>query len=97
MIEILIENKSVPAIHLGRPGGMRRPPGGIIGGAKDSLFELCRYLMHIMALRFGDLAFASAFGCRSSTLGSAPPGRAADRYAHSARPCYFISILGAKI
>ena len=42
--EILIEKKSVHPIHLGRPGGMRWPPGGIIGGANDSLFELCRYL-----------------------------------------------------
>ena len=78
MINILIEKRTNFEIHLGRPGGMRWPPGGIIGGAKDSLFELCRYLMHIMALRFGDLALASAFGVRSSTPGSAPPGRAAD-------------------
>ena len=78
MIEILIEDKAVPPIHLGRPGGMRWPPGGIIGGSKNLLFELCRYLEHIMALRFGDLAFASAFGCRSSTHCSASPRRAAD-------------------
>ena len=57
MIEILIEKKGGRVVFLGRPGGMRWPPGGIIGGAKDSLFEICRYLMHIMALRFGDLAF----------------------------------------
>ena len=25
---------------LGRPGGMRWPPGGIIGGAKNTLFEI---------------------------------------------------------
>ena len=78
MIEILIEKEAVQPIHLGRPGGMRWPPGGIIGGAKDSLFELCRYLMHIIALRLGALALASAFGCRSGTPCSAPPGRAAD-------------------
>ena len=72
MIEILIEKKPVLVIHLGRSGGMRWPPGGIIGGAKDSLFEICRYLRHIMALRCTDL------GCRSRTLGSAPTGRAAD-------------------
>ena len=44
MIKILIDFKSFLVIHLGRPGGMRWPPGGIIGGADDSLFELCRYL-----------------------------------------------------
>ena len=57
---------------MGRPGGMRWPPGGIIGGAKDSLFEICRYLRHIEALRCTDL------GVRSSTLCSTPTGRAAD-------------------
>ena len=56
MIEILIEKRTNFVGHLGRPGGMRWPPGGIIGGAKNSLFELCRYLKYIMALRFGDLA-----------------------------------------
>ena len=39
MINILIEKKSVLVIHLGRPGGMRWPPGGIIGGANDSPFS----------------------------------------------------------
>ena len=86
MIKILIEKKTVPPIHLGRPGGMRWPPGGIIGGANDSLFELCRYLKDIMALRFEDLAFASAFGDRSGTPGSAPPGRAADSIASRIPP-----------
>ena len=57
MIEILMEQKTVLVIHLGRPGGMRWPPGGIIGGAKNSVFEICRYLRHIMALRFGGLEF----------------------------------------
>ena len=72
MIEILIEKKSVLVIHLGRSGGMRWPPGGIIGGAKTSHFEICRCLRHIMALRFRRFSF------RSSTPCSAPPGRAAD-------------------
>ena len=44
MIEILIDKKGARGVFLGRPGGMRWPPGGIIGGAKNSLFELCRYL-----------------------------------------------------
>ena len=55
-IEILIDNKTNFMIHFGRPGGMRWPPGGIIGGAINLLFEICWYLKHIMALRFGDLA-----------------------------------------
>ena len=52
MIKMLIDIKTNFAIHFGRPGGMRWPPGGIIGGAKDSLFEICRYLRQIMASRF---------------------------------------------
>ena len=35
MIEIWIENKTIFMIHFGRPGGMRWPPGGIIGGSKN--------------------------------------------------------------
>jgi hypothetical protein len=38
MIEILIEKKVLRVHFLGRPGGMRWPPGGIIGGAKNSAF-----------------------------------------------------------
>ena len=34
-------------VFLERPGGMRWPPGGIIGGAKNTLFEI----WHIMAGR----------------------------------------------
>ena len=56
MIEMLIEKSTNFMRLLGRPGGMRWPPGGIIGGAKDSLFEICRYLRHIMALRCRVLA-----------------------------------------
>ena len=72
MIKILIAKKGRRVVFLGQPGGMRWPPGGIIGGAKNSLFEICKYLRHMMALRFRD------FGVRSGTLGSAPTGRAAD-------------------
>ena len=38
-IEILIGKKAALAIHLGRPGGMRWPPGGIIGGFKYSFLR----------------------------------------------------------
>ena len=38
-IEILIDNKTNFVGHVGRPGGMRWPPGGIIGGSKHSHFE----------------------------------------------------------
>ena len=72
MIDILIDFKMGGTAFLGRPGGMRWPPGGIIGGAKNSLFEICRCLRHVRALRCTDLGF------RSGTLGSAPTGRAAD-------------------
>ena len=35
VIEILIENKTNFVGHFGRSGGMRWPPGGIIGGSKN--------------------------------------------------------------
>ena len=38
-IEILIDNKTNFERRLGRPGGMRRPLGGIIGGVKNSAKE----------------------------------------------------------
>ena len=51
MIEILIEKKALPPIHLGRPGGMRWPPGGIIGGSKNypaglkfCILKICRFI-----------------------------------------------------
>ena len=78
MIEILIELRTHVPLLLIRPGGMRWPPGGIIGGANDSLFELCRYLNILWLEHFQIWLVASASGVRSGTLGSAPPGRAAD-------------------
>ena len=38
-IEIFIDNKTIFPGHLGLSGGMRWPPGGIIGGSKNTLFE----------------------------------------------------------
>ena len=49
MIEVLIDKKTFQVIHLGRPGGMRWPPGGIIGGLRTTLFEICSFLRHIRA------------------------------------------------
>ena len=40
MIKILIDFKTAGTIFLERPGGMRWPPGGIIGGARNTLFEI---------------------------------------------------------
>ena len=87
-IELLIDNKTNWGQIFGRPGGMRWPPGGIIGGAKNSLFELCRYLKHIMALRFGDLAFASAFwlSVQHARLRPSGAGGGFKRSTHSASP-----------
>ena len=75
MIEILIDKKGGRVVFLSRPGGMRWPPGGIIGGAKNSLFEICRCLRHVRALRCTDFGFRSSMRC------STPPGRAADSIA----------------
>ena len=79
MIEILIEKRAAVPLLLGRPGGMRWPPGGIIGGAKDSLFEICRYLRHIMALRCRVLAVdlarpAPPLRCGRRIASRTPPG-----------------------
>ena len=35
MSKILVEKRTNFEIHSGRPGGMRWPPGGIIGGSKN--------------------------------------------------------------
>ena len=85
MIEILIDNKTNFTRRLGRSGGMRWPPGGIIGGSRNypaglkfCILEICKVLRQIMALRFGNLARGLGFGFRSDTLSSTPPGRAAD-------------------
>ena len=100
MIKMLIENKSVLVIHLGRPGGMRWPPGGIIGGAKNSLFEICRCLRHIRALRFGGLAFGldiwlSIQHARLRPSG-AGGGLTSPRGITAARPPFFILRFGAR-
>ena len=39
MLKILIDFKTAGMRFLGRPGGMRRAPGGIIGGVKNSARE----------------------------------------------------------
>ena len=39
LIENLIDNKTNVPLLLGRPGGMRWPLGGIIGGSKNLHFE----------------------------------------------------------
>ena len=39
MIKILIDFKRGGTAFLGQPGGMRRAPGGIIGGVKNSARE----------------------------------------------------------
>ena len=88
MIEILIEKRTNFVIHFGRPGGMRRPPGGIIGGAKNSLFEIGRCLRHIMALRFGDLACGLGFWLfiRHALLHPYGAGGGFNCFVHSAGP-----------
>ena len=89
MIEILNHVKTGGTAFLGRPGGMRWPPAGIIGGAKNSLFEIGRCLRHIMALRCTD------FGVRSSTPCSAPTGRAADLIASCIPPGRALVFIGS--
>ena len=39
MIKILIEKKTAIMQNLGSPGGMRRPPGGTLGGSENSAEE----------------------------------------------------------
>ena len=86
IVEILIDFKTAAGCFLGPPGGMRWPPGGIIGGSKNypaglwfCILKICRCLRHIMALRFEDLKSIDwAFGFLSDTRCSTPTGRAAD-------------------
>ena len=88
MIEILIELRTHVPLLLSRPGGMRWPPGGIIGGAKNSLFEICRCLRHIRALRFGALAFGLDIwkSVQHALLRPTGAGGGFNRFAHSAGP-----------
>ena len=88
MINILIDKKTFLVIHFGRSGGMRWPPGGIIGGARNSLFEIGRYLRQIMALRFRvlgcDLA-RSASPLRGGRRIASPKGEHRRPPSHSLR------------
>ena len=57
----------------GRPGGMRWPPGGIIGGSKNTLFEDLQVSKADLDLRVEIWHVDWALGDGSGTLGSAPP------------------------
>ena len=87
-------------VFLGRPGGMRWPPGGIIGGAKNSLFEICRYLRHVRALRFGGLEFGldiwSSVQHALLRPSGAGGGLTSPRGITAARPPFFILRFGAR-
>ena len=48
MIKILIDFKIAGSVFLKRPGGMRWPPGGIIGGARNTLFDIFERLGILM-------------------------------------------------
>ena len=87
-IEILIENKTNFMRRLGQSGGMRWPPGGIIGGSKNYIFEICRCLRRIMALRFGDLAYGLGIWVfiRHAAAATFGAGGGFKRSTHSASP-----------
>ena len=94
-IEILIEDKTNFLGHLGRSGGMRWPPGGIIGGSKNyplglwfCFLMICSFLKHIMALRFGDLAYGLGIWqvIRHALLHPSGAGGGFKRSTHSASP-----------
>ena len=68
---------------------MRWPPGGIIGGSKNTLFEDLQVSKADLDLRVEIWHVDRALGDGSSTLGSAPPqapgaGGGFNRFAHSA-------------
>ena len=93
-IEILIENKTNFMRRLGQSGGMRWPPGGIIGGSKnytaglkDLQFEAWQVSLAYYALRFGDLKSVdrrlAIYPTRSAPT---PTGRAAELIASRIPP-----------
>ena len=57
---------------------MRWPPGGIIGGSKNTLFEDLQVSKADLDLRVEIWHVDWALGTGSGTPGSAPPVRAAD-------------------
>ena len=73
MIKILIDFQDRHSADLGRPGGMRWPPGGIIGGSKNTLFEDLQVSKADLDLRVEIWHVDWALGDGSGTLGSAPP------------------------
>ena len=100
MIKILIDFKSIRMIHFGRPGGMRWPPGGIIGGAINLLFEICRYLKAYYGFkmwRFG-CGLGSWRSIRHARLrpSGAGGGLTSPRGITAARPPFFILRFGAR-
>ena len=70
---ILELKNEVPLLFWGRPGGMRRVPGGNIGGYKDAIIAGVTRTRHLVL---------------SGYVQHAVPGGAADRFAHSAGPLY---------
>jgi len=65
-------------LHLRRPGGMRRPPAGIIGELRSLHFEICMVLRHRKALRFLRLVLTL-----SDTRCSTTAGRPAEYQGHT--------------
>ena len=72
MIKILIDVQDRHSADLGRPGGMRWPPGGIIGGSKNTLFEDLHIYKAYLHLRVEIWHVDWSLGMGSGTLGSAP-------------------------
>ena len=78
MIEVSMEKRRSERAFLGPARRNALASWEDYGELKNSLFEICRYLRHIMALRFRDL------GVRSSSVA----GGGFNRFAHSAgRSC----------
>ena len=94
-IEILIENKTNFERLLGRSGGMRWPPGGIIGGSKNypaglkfCILKICRFKIGILCFkiwRFGIwIGHLAVYLTRCNRPYGA--GGGFNRFAHSAGP-----------
>ena len=101
-IEILIANKTNLAIHFGRSGGMRWPPGGILGGSKNTLQVLnsafSRFAglrLAYYALRYEDLACGLGIWQVIWHAQTCPSGAGGGfkRSTHSASPALDISSL----
>ena len=86
MIKILIDFKTAGMRFLARPGGMRKPPGGILGGKKTPPKKICSNMLATSAKLLATWATSATAIGDLTHRDLAPTGRAADPIASRIPP-----------